>query len=358
VRVKPTNVTGQEYAGAEMSDGERAIFYFLGQSLLAPQNGVVIVDEPEGHIHRAILAPLWDSIEKARPDCSFVYITHDLEFAAGHSATKKFFLKAYSHNPLSWDIQEVPENTGLPEPIVVQLLGSRKPILFVEGEIGSLDLTVYRSVYSSFTIIPIGSCQQVIHSVVSYGKSPVLHWLKAYGLIDADHRDASDVAYLETRNIFILPVAEAENIFLLPSVFVALANALACPNPQNLLLDLKTKIFEQVAAHSDLICARYATRQIDRKMKRVELTATDLATLEAEFYSEISNINPAELFATLKTELSTAIADKNLSGVLKLYDNKGLFSLTASFLGVHPRKLLEKIGRLLGSDAGNAQKPH
>jgi len=63
-----------------MSDGERAIFYFLGQCLLAPADGAVIIDEPEGHVHKAVLGPLWSAIERARPDCAFIYITHESRF--------------------------------------------------------------------------------------------------------------------------------------------------------------------------------------------------------------------------------------------------------------------------------------
>jgi hypothetical protein len=128
-----------------MSDGERSIFYFLGQSLMAPDNAAIIVDEPESHVHRAILRPLWDAIERARPDCGFVYITHDLDFAVGRSASAKYFIGGYQHTPPQWDLHELPENTGLPDAVVAELVGSRKPILFIEGERGSLDLTIYGS---------------------------------------------------------------------------------------------------------------------------------------------------------------------------------------------------------------------
>jgi hypothetical protein len=187
VRVQASSLGASDrYAGSDMSDGERAIFYFLGQSFLAPQNGVVIVDEPEAHIHKAILASLWDTIEKARPDCSFVYITHDLEFAASHSAAQKFYIGSYSHRPQRWEVEEIPEETGLPEQVVVEIVGSRKPILFVEGERGSIDLSIYLSLYSDFTILPIGSCEHVIHAVASFKKNPTLHRLNVRGLIDSD----------------------------------------------------------------------------------------------------------------------------------------------------------------------------
>jgi predicted ATP-dependent endonuclease of OLD family len=64
VQVSPTPSSGQKsYAGGEMSDGERAIFYFLGQCLVAPENAAIIIDEPEAHVHKSILQQLWNSIE-------------------------------------------------------------------------------------------------------------------------------------------------------------------------------------------------------------------------------------------------------------------------------------------------------
>lgn len=57
------------YSAAEMSDGERAVFYLVGQTLNAPNDSIILFDEPELHIHRAILSRLWDELEAARPDC-------------------------------------------------------------------------------------------------------------------------------------------------------------------------------------------------------------------------------------------------------------------------------------------------
>ena len=38
-----------------MSDGERAIFYFIGEVLCAKENSLIIIDEPENHLHKSIL---------------------------------------------------------------------------------------------------------------------------------------------------------------------------------------------------------------------------------------------------------------------------------------------------------------
>ncbi len=64
-----------KYNASYMSDGERVIFYLIGECLCAPPNGIIIIDEPEIHLHKSIQQRLWDKVEKKRPDCLFVYLT-------------------------------------------------------------------------------------------------------------------------------------------------------------------------------------------------------------------------------------------------------------------------------------------
>ena len=72
-----------------MSDGERVIFYLIGQCLAASQQGIIVIDEPELHLHKSIQAPLWSAIERLRPDCLFVYFTHDVDFAVAQESSKR-----------------------------------------------------------------------------------------------------------------------------------------------------------------------------------------------------------------------------------------------------------------------------
>ncbi len=109
------SVTGEEetYSGSEMSDGERAVFYMLGQTLVAAENSLIIFDEPELHVHRSIMAKLWDELESLRPDCAFVFITHDLEFATSRVADK-YVIRQYNSRPY-WNIEKVPSDSGFDE---------------------------------------------------------------------------------------------------------------------------------------------------------------------------------------------------------------------------------------------------
>jgi ABC-type oligopeptide transport system ATPase subunit len=354
IQVEPpgSNPSGR-YPGSEMSDGERAIFYFLGQSLMAPDNAAIIVDEPESHVHKAILGPLWNAIERARPDCGFVYITHDLDFFASRSASAKYFIQGYQHLPMQWDLHELPENSGLPDDVVAELVGSRKPILFVEGDRGSLDLTIYGSHYVNFTLVPIGSCDNVIHSVTSYKNSALLHWLVVRGLVDADDRDSEELAYLRARNIYSLPVAEIENLFSLPNIFLALAEAFMCNYPSELLEKLRDEVMKEAAANIDLVSTRHTIRQIDRKLKQIEFEAKDSQSLQATFQGKLSTVDLAAIYGEFKARLQSYIHARDLVRVMQVYDNKGVLSLVAQALGLKNQKsLLEKVTRLLGGTEG------
>jgi len=353
IQVRSSMEGAGQYPGSEMSDGERAIFYFIGQCLMQPPNCAIIIDEPEGHVHKAILGPLWDAIEKARPDCAFAYITHDLDFAVTRTAAAKYFVRAYTKAPETWDIAPIPEDTGLPERVVAELVGSRKPVLFVEGERGSRDLTIYRHQYAGFTIMPVGSCQAVIHSVMSYNNSDVLHRYKAHGLVDRDERTGDVIASLQARGVAVLPVAEVENLVLLPEVFRPLAEALACSDIDARLNELKARVMEVARKNLDHVSARYTTRQLDRRLKEVTVRAKDLATLEASYGTEMATIEPAALFSAFKARLEQAIDSDDLATVLAFYDNKGLLAVAAETLGIRgPVELMEKVGKLLGTDAG------
>jgi hypothetical protein len=359
IKVRPVSTSAESYSGSEMSDGERAIFYFLGQSFVAPSSCALIVDEPESHIHEAIVGSLWDAIEKARPDCGFIYITHDLDFAVTRPSAAKYYVRSYTPErnkppvPESWEIAALPENTGLPEHVVAELVGTRKPVLFAEGESGSVDVTLYRHAYGAFTVVPIGACDAVIHSVASYNGSVELHRFSAKGIVDADDRGADEVAALKTGGVHVLPVAEVENLLLLPAVFTALAEALQCADPAAKLASLTDAVIATAKAEVDAASARYTTRQLDRRLKRVTVKAKDLASLEAAYAAELASIDTAILYAEFKKRIEAAIAANDLVALLRLYDNKGLLALAATALDIKgPKALLEKVGRLLGNDAG------
>src|SRR5690606_21160355 len=135
--------------------------------------------------------------------------------------------------------------------------------------------TIYRHRYSGFTIMPVGGCGDVIHCVASHSASDALHWLKARGLVDADDRSEGDAESLAAHGVEMLPVAEVENLLVLPDVFLALAEALQCSDAAGRLEKLRERVMGLAREHLDLVSARYATRQLDRRLKKVTVKAKD-----------------------------------------------------------------------------------
>jgi hypothetical protein len=305
------------------------------------------------HINKSVLNRLWDAIESARTDCAFIYITHDVDFASSRHAATKYAVRAYHKVPTeTWDMEIVPEDADIPDDIVATIIGSRRPVLFVEGDGGSLDSALYRRVYRDFTVIPVGSCDQVIHTVASFAARPELHRVGCAGLVDADGRTDAEAAYLEARGVYRLPVSEVENLLVLPNVFLAVANSLKFSDhdAQQKLAALRSLVLSHANRDTDAICLRYTKRRIDAEMKKIGLSGADVAALESAFITATAALSVRDIFAEVKSALTAAIAAQDYEKVLLYYDNKGLLAEAAKQLGYQQKALEEYIGRQLRSD--------
>ena len=307
----------------------------IGQSLAAEPNSLLLIDEPELHVHPSILSKLWDEIEALRPDCAFVFITHDLAFATGRNA-QKYVLKSYSPNA-HWDIEVVPEDAGFDEELTTLILGSRSPILFVEGDETSLDKAIYRACYPDWTVVGRGSSEEVFHSVVTLRNHNVLTRINCSGLIDADDHTAQERDYLVGLGISTLDVSEIENLILLPNISrqIAMSEGRRGQELEDCLNELADAIFQTLETPESIekVVLRFCRRRIDRRLKKVDLSnSSSIDELKAEFEAEVIDFNIDALATEVTLRLNTAIHDRDLASLLSIYDNKGLVSLAATHL--------------------------
>ncbi|MFC3326813.1 DUF4435 domain-containing protein [Mesorhizobium cantuariense] len=345
IKVRSAGSTSSDYDAGELSDGERAIFYMLGQALLARPNTLVLIDEPELHLNRSILAKLWDAIEAARSDCVFVYFTHDVEFASTRIVARKFAINSYENDGTrgQWELEEIPTGTGISDEIITRIVGSRLPVLFTEGDAGSLDVSIYRSTYKDFTVIPIGNCESVIHAVASMEHQKAFHRLGCAGLIDADGRDDQLIAHLKARNVYALEVAEVENILLLPLPFKKLAKLAHFDDSasEKRFDELKQKVLKLAAGDAEKYALAATKRKIDQRLKRIGLKSKDTAALVSEYAAATADIDPAKIYTDLLAEFQGHIARSEYEKIIALYDNKGLLDVAAHTLGKKGRAELQ-----------------
>ncbi|HEX9996085.1 MAG TPA: DUF4435 domain-containing protein [Abditibacterium sp.] len=330
------------YNGSEMSDGERVTFYLIGQALSAPQNGVIIIDEPELHLHKSIQTRLWREIQAARPDCLFVYMTHDVEFAASLTEAKKIWLKSY--NGTVWDWEEVPNVEEFPEALLLQILGSRQSVLFVEGDEGSYDVDLFRVLYPNHLVIPRGSCSQVISATNALREAKAQTHKEAHGIIDRDRRLPGEIAKLKAQGVEVLDVAEVENLFCVPEVLIWVAQHLGFASPEQKLEAAKSFAFEILSKELDKQISQHVGEEIARQLKQFEISKQGLPTLQKNFDFCVNGIDVNAIYAEKETEFKSVLTNKNYGDVLRLLNHKGLAAGLSGIFGV--TKLPETVIRL------------
>jgi hypothetical protein len=322
--------SGGAYKASAMSDGERVAFYLIGQCLLAKPNSIIAADEPEIHLHRSIQLRLWNAIEKARPDCLFVYLTHDLDFAASRTNAKKLWIKSY--NGLAWTWQEVLPTEGIPEDLLLTVLGSRAPVLFTEGTPGKFEQAVYSRVYPNCTVTPCGGCEQVIEATKAFTRLKHLHGIECRGLIDRDYRTQEDVDRLEAQGIFTLTTQEFENIMLAEGVLsTALTHAqnsgslIGSSTIPERLTAIKAYLFAQLANDKLMLTSKRASWEIEKDLRKFG-TAGNAQGLEAlqAAVTAIGACNVTDLYHSIDQEFTRIIQQQDYNALINLYNNKGL----------------------------------
>jgi ABC-type cobalamin/Fe3+-siderophores transport system ATPase subunit len=223
-------MNGEKYHGKEMSDGERVILYMICQALLLPQGSVLIIDEPELHIHKSIVKKLWDRLESERSDCVFVYITHDLDFAASRNTDKVLWIKQFDGSEWEYEFLNIDDFSELPKELLFELVGTRKKVIFVEGDRNSLDFALYNEFFKDkgYHVIPCGGCSEVIRAYKAEKAYRALSSIDAYCLIDRDYRTEEEIKSLEDDGVKFLKVAEVENLFIVPALLDIMEQQLGC----------------------------------------------------------------------------------------------------------------------------------
>lgn len=349
-----TQVKGQGdkiYNSSEMSDGERVIFYLIGQCLAASRNSIIVIDEPELHLHKSVQAPLWNAIEKLRDDCLFVYLTHDVDFAAAKEAAKRVWLKSFDGQSWQWEI--INEDENLPDELLIEVLGSRKPVVFVEGENGGYDVSLYRELLSNFLVIPRGSCSQVIQSVKALKANPQIHHLDVYGIIDRDRRVEAEIDKLKQDSIYVLGVAEVENLFCTKEILNIVSSRLA-RDPAEDFKNISNAIFSRLNAELETQVSLRVSSEMKFQLNMFDLNQKGANDISTALQNLIANIDVNQIYSDTKKLYSDVLQNNDYENLLALYNRKSLSSQVSNSLGLANNSLPETVIRLARVDCKEA----
>ncbi|WP_234881378.1 DUF4435 domain-containing protein [Bacillus mycoides] len=333
------------YKGVEMSDGERVALYLIAQCLVIPENKIIIIDEPEVHLHRSIMSKLWKAIEKFRSDCLFIYITHDTQFAASHEHAKKIWVKEFDGEKWAWEF--VNSDELLPEQCLLDILGNRKSTIFVEGTLESYDTAIYQEIYKDYYIVPCGSSLNVIDYTKAMNSNSQLHHLKAYGIIDRDFKCYEEVAYLKSQNIYVLEIAEVENLFCIEEVLKAINEHFVFDTTERIEKAKKYVIDDRFENQLQQQIAKAVTSQMKYKLTTYDISGRRIEDVKNKIDSLVDYIN----FDTTSSEISEKfmgiLETRNYSEVLKVFNEKGLSTTIGQCFSINNKEYCQLVLRLL-----------
>ncbi|MBQ6860605.1 MAG: AAA family ATPase [Clostridia bacterium] len=314
---------GSSYNGADMSDGEREIFYFLGEVLSAPSQSIIVIDEPENHLHDLILNDLWDKLEQIRSDCTFIYITHKIDFAVSRNNSTILWLKDYKGNNI-WDYLIVAENQ-IPYDLFLTILGSRKKVLLVEG---NYDYRLYSLIFSDYNVIKIGSCENIITYVKCFTELENIHYMSVNGIIDRDQRTESILEEYKKAGIYSLKFNEIENLFLIPEIIEYVSKNFGKTDEEieKIINSVKNKVFDKIIEQKNLQLLKYVKYEVKNKQSEVLNKKNNDINDFKNYYAEnnLDSNKIQDIYDSYECKMNDIISSRDYNKILEFYSNKGL----------------------------------
>jgi len=320
IGVSPEN--GEKYNFIELSDGEKSIFYCIASVLTVTNGGYVIVDEPENHLNMSIVNKLWDTLESKRNDCQFVYLTHNPSFAIGRADSKILWVKKYTH-PSHWDYIEIPNNDELPKALTIELVGSRKNILFCEGARDSYDYQLYSTLFKNYTVVPAGGHQEVIDYCKAFNNNQVFN-REAIAIIDKDFHEDAEIVALEKNKIYTLNVMEVENILCDKDILKTVQLKVKATSDN--YDDAIKQIFLNIQKTKDIQSMEYARFRTDKILNSLVGKSKTPNELKTQLEQEISQLSPQCFYDKHMQLLNEICKEEDYDKALKYYNNKGMLS--------------------------------
>ena len=308
-----------------LSAGERAVIYYLGAILYAPKNSVVLVDSPEMFLHPSIIRSVWTRIQLLRQDLTYVFVTHDLDFAASLENAAVVWVRSYDPARHSWQYERLPEGFSVSDDLYSAIVGARKPVMFIEGDgVHSIDSKLYPLVFKEYTVRSLGSCNKVIEATRTFNDLNSLHHMASCGIVDRDRRDPKEVEYLRNKKIMVPNVAEIENILMLEEVVRTIASRHA-KDEHKVFAKVSKAVISQFASELTEQALMHTRHRVKRIVEcRIDGRFTSIGMLEKHMQSLVYEINPRGMYEDFCRQFRKYVDSGDYAGVLKVYNQKSM----------------------------------
>lgn len=343
-----------EYPPDKLSDGERQVLALLADiGILAEENSLILVDEPELNLNSHLACRVWDYIEANLTDSVFIYATHSLGFAMRRNVDQLLVLQGADKSaiPIS-GFNQIP-NEELREFLgAVPAILAAPGALVVEGHEASLDLIFYNWILENdeYVIVPVGSCENVNSAIKRTGIwNALAPNVNIVGVIDRDFRSDSNIQNLKLNYNLILELHELESYLCAPRLLSDLSKKLGLvedPPDEDFFMD---KICEFAESEKFSTIARRVFNRASIKLN-VSLPRQSLSVYKDELElesaikkaakQEADKVNGkigenavSKIFKEELIKINKAIQKRNLTEILKYFPGKELLNSLLNYTG-------------------------
>ncbi len=313
------------YSSLRLSDGERAVLYYVAAVLYAPEKSVIFVDAPEIFLHPSITASLWNRLEACRSDCTFCYTTHDTEFASSRNGAPVVWVRDCDLVTNTWDYDILPAKSGMTTELYMTLIGARKPVMFIEGDSErSIDAKLYPLIFPDYNVKSLGSCNKVIEATRTFNDLSTFHKMDSCGIVDRDRRDDAEVDYLRRKKIMVPDVAEIENMLLIEEVVATMAEVRGA-DAKRVVSKVKRAVLSLFRAELEQQALMHTRHRVKRTMEyRVDARSADIDAFDEHLHQLLHDINPREIYRGFLDTFQSYLDRSDYRAVLRVFNQKSM----------------------------------
>lgn len=310
---------GTERDFSQLSSGEKEVIAITFDiQLQNPEDCIIVIDEPELHLHPELSYRLIKNLNSIGKNNQFILFTHSADIIGSSFDTGVWFLRPKTRVANENQVKKIDRNTlfeladvpNVREAIGVLSLG--KKLVFVEGEDVSIDRSVFSSLALStkkdIAIIPSSNCRMIENlSHFSEVLSRGIFGLELKMIRDRDGLTDEKIAELQAKSnnkLIVLPFYHIENVFLDPDALLA--------SSESILSSGKRKTKDQIV--SELL--RLAKQQIGFCAMNYVRQEIHLSSPKLDLSSKIANdgtYNVTDLVSQMSTRRNEVIQHINSS---------------------------------------------
>ncbi|GAF91284.1 unnamed protein product, partial [marine sediment metagenome] len=187
-------------------------------------------------------------------------------------------------------------------------------------------------------------------------KNEQLHHLRVFGIIDRDRRTDEEIEKLKANSVFVLDVAEIENLFCVPELIEIVAENLEL-KPKETTEKAIGFAFECLEEELDAQILQRAANEIKLRLDLFDGKAKDPDELQNKLNGLIKSIDVKQIFTRTKALFDNIIKEKNYLDLLRYYNRKSLSSRISKIFGLKEGELPEYIVRITkGSNKTKVEK--